>query len=211
MFERGNPYKNVDKDGHNPALVAALAYIGLRSVYGGFTAGLSDFIAQIDSGSDVDFGRVGIQALKGLGKGAVIGTVEVGIVAAGFFSSGALISVANPGTALFVGEELIDQLWDINYKEKLRDDSIEQQMLKDQNKINQKSQANPAQTPQTYQIPGSQGGQISVPRFPTYGVSASGAHYGSQNKDVRRSTGQKAAAARRAAESARSNKKSGKR
>ncbi len=73
----------------------------------------------------------------------------------------------------------------------------------------QPNQANPAQNPQTYQIPGSQGGQISIPRSPTYGVSASGAHYGSPNKDARRSTGQAAAAARRAAESARS--KTGKR
>lgn len=114
-FERNNPYKYTDDDGHSVVL-AIIGYIVARGGIGAYSAGVSDYLAQSRKGP-VNWWRVAKQSLKGFGKGAVIGGVEVAIVGAGIASGNYAGAILGVGTAAFVGENVIENLWDISYKE----------------------------------------------------------------------------------------------
>ena len=189
MFERGNPYKNVDKDGHIGVVAAAAIFIVAVAV---IEAGYEAINQYATTGEIYSVGRIG----KAFGTGLLSGGMAVaGIFLAATGNEAGAIALEGISLKLTV-DSLMES--DMAAKKYLAEKEALEQLQNPQSQV----QANQAQGMQKSQIPGFQGGQLSIPSSPTYGVSASGAHYGSPNKDVRTATGQAAAAARRAAESA---------
>ena len=197
MFERGNPYKNVDKDGHQTEIL--FLAIGFLATFNALTE-LEVYKIKKEQGvnTEEDF-----EEAIGASVGAAFEVAGAGANVPGEQGSGVMFGLEGAKKNIKKIEKNLNYIKGtcssnsgLNACSKNKDMITTDQFNKDVIGGSEyfDIEANQAQGAKV------QGGQISVPRSPTYGVSGSGAHYGSSDKDVRRSTSQKAAAARRAAE-----------
>ncbi|MDP3698194.1 MAG: RHS repeat-associated core domain-containing protein [Nanoarchaeota archaeon] len=168
MFERGNPYKNVDKDGH-------------------------------------------------VGMLAALGVLAVGVVVLAFAITFLVSELTRPLAVAAISKDIRDEKeYNKLYKEaKQLNPNIEDAYVSTvtgterRYNIKELEKMKEGISPKYVNIPGYSNpyDQIQSPNgFGKPATSVSGSAYGSSDRNVRRTTGQAAAAARRAAESARSKK-----